>query len=422
MILCILFISVHPCSISSIFMPTSVAFSLHWLGCWRTLHMALNQKSKRGNGDVSAPAADPENIEIAKAAGLRYVSQRDPGIKRLRKGRGFSYVDRLGKPVGDADILLRIRSLVIPPAWNEVWICADPHGHLQAVGKDQRGRTQYRYHQKWREVRDENKYERMIEFGKALPKIRRQVRRDLGRPGLPREKVLATVVKLLETALIRVGNEEYTKENHSFGLTTMRNKHVQVKGASIHFEFRGKSGVERAVDLQDRRLARIIRSCQDLPGHELFQYLDDAGLRHAISSEDVNAYLHAIAGGDFTAKYFRTWAGTVLAAMALQEFERFDSETQAKKNIVAAIESVAKKLGNTKAVCRKCYVHPTVLNCYPEGSLLDSLKGRVEGKIKSSLRSLRPEEAAVLALLQERLGRAAKKSRGPTGRGSTNAE
>ena len=220
---------------------------------------------------------------------------------------------------------------MIPPAWSDVWICADPRGHLQAVGKDQRGRTQYRYHPKWREVRDENKYERMIEFGKALPKIRRRVRRDLRRPGLPREKVMATVVKLLETALIRVGNEEYTKENHSFGLTTMRNKHVRVKGGSIHFEFRGKSGVERAVDLQDRRLAKIVKACQDLPGHELFQYVDDAGVRHTISSDDVNAYLHAIAGEEFTAKDFRTWAGTVLAAMALQEFERFDSRRRRRR-------------------------------------------------------------------------------------------
>ncbi len=297
----------------------------------------------------------------------------------------------------------RICALVLPPAWTDVWICPDARGHLQAVGRDQRGRTQYRYHARWREVRDENKYERMIDFGKALPKIRRRVARDLRRKGLPREKVLATVIKLLETALIRVGNEQYTKENHSFGLTTMRNRHVEVKGASIHFEFRGKSGVDRAVDLEDRRLAKIISACQDLPGHELFQYVDESGQRHTIGSEDVNGYLHEIAGGDFTAKDFRTWAGTVLAAMALQEFERFDSETQAKKNVVAAIESVAKRLGNTKAVCRKCYVHPTVLNSYLDGSLLSALKCRVEGKIRSSLHALRPEEAAVLAMLQARL-------------------
>jgi DNA topoisomerase-1 len=377
--------------------------------------MAVNHKSKIGKGEFAVPAADSENIESARAAGLRYVSQRDAGIKRLRKAKGFCYLDARGRVLRDPDTELRIRSLAIPPAWEEVWICADPRGHLQAVGKDQRGRTQYRYHPKWREVRDENKYERMIDFGKALPKIRRRARRDLRRPGLPREKVLATVVQLLETALIRVGNQEYTKANHSFGLTTMRNKHVEVKGASIHFEFRGKSGVERTVDLHDRRLAKIIKACQDLPGHELFQYVDDDGTRHTISSEDVNAYLHAIAGDDFTAKDFRTWAGTVLAAMALQEFERFDSAAQAKKNVVAAIETVAKKLGNTKAVCRKCYVHPTVLNCYLEGTLLDSLKSVVEGKIKSSLHALRCEEAAVLTVLQERLAREAKASRGAKG-------
>ena len=346
-----------------------------------------------------------ENIESAKAAGLRYVSERGEGIKRKRRGKNFTYVDPSGKVVRHPETIVRIHSLVIPPAWEDVWISPDARGHIQAVGRDQRGRTQYRYHPRWREVRDENKYEHMIDFARALPKIRRRVRRDMSVPGLPREKVLATVIKLLETTLIRVGNEEYARTNHSVGLTTMKNKHVDVNGRTIHFEFRGKSGVEHAIDLEDRRLAKIVKQCQHLPGHDLFQYVDHEGTRHAIGSADVNAYLHETAGDEFTAKDFRTWAGTVLAAMALQEFERFDSETQAKRNVVAAIESVAKKLGNTKAVCRKCYIHPKVLTSYLDGTLIKSLQRKVERKMKSSLRALRPEEAAVLALLQQRLAR-----------------
>jgi DNA topoisomerase-1 len=363
------------------------------------------------NSDDSTAAA-PQSVESAEAAGLRYVSQRDPGFGRRPRGRTFLYLDRSGKPLRHRSHLKRIRELVIPPAWRDVWICPDPRGHLQAVGKDERGRTQYKYHQRWRAVRDETKYGRMIAFGRALPKIRRRVRRDLRRRGLPREKVLATVVRLLETSLIRVGNEEYTRTNRSFGLTTMRQRHVSVRGDSIHFEFRGKSGVHRVVDLDNSRLAKIIRSCQDLPGYELFQYVDEEGGRHSIQSEDVNAYLQQISHTDFSAKDFRTWAGTVLAAMALQEFERFDSETQAKKNVVTAIESVAKRLGNTRAVCRKCYVHPEVLESYVEGNLVDSLNRIAEGKIKNSLKELRPEEAAVLALLQERLSRESRRTHG----------
>jgi len=313
-----------------------------------------------GKNLAASQSAPPENIQAAKTAGLRYVSEQTEGICRHRRGKGFFYADSSGKKVRDAETLNRIKSLVIPPAWKDVWICPDPRGHIQAIGRDQRGRKQYRYHARWREARDETKYEHMLDFGKSLPKIRRRVRRDMRQPGLPREKVIAIVIKLLESTLIRIGNDEYAKANHSIGLTTMHNKHVEIKAGAIHFEFRGKSGVEHAIDLQDRRLAKIIKACQDVPGYDLFQYVNGDGTHHAIKSEDINEYLHRVAGKEFTAKDFRTWAGTVLAAMALQEFERFDSQTQAKRNVVAAIESVAKKLGNTKAVCRKCYIHPTV--------------------------------------------------------------
>jgi DNA topoisomerase I len=346
-----------------------------------------------------------ENIQAAREAGLRYSSVDDPGITRVGKPGHFSFRDASGKAVRDAQTLARIKSLVLPPAWTKVWICAQARGHLQATGFDQRGRKQYRYHPDWRKTRDENKYERMIAFAQALPKIRRRVRRDLKAPGYGREKVLATIVRLLETTLIRVGNEEYAKQNHSFGLTTMRTRHAEIRAGTIHFEFRGKSGVMHAIDLHDKRLAKVVHGIAHLPGQELFQYLDESGQRHPIHSDDVNAYLQAIAGEEFTAKDFRTWAGTVLAAMALQEFEACDSESQAKRNIVAAIESVAKKLGNTKAVCRKCYIHPAILDSYLSGEMLQTLKERVENKLRVNLHYLKPEEAAVLALLQERLKR-----------------
>lgn len=342
-------------------------------------------------------------VESAREAGLRYVSDDRPGIRRVRKGKGFRFIGPDDKPVGDSDTLRRIRSLAIPPAWTDVWICPNANGHLQATGHDARGRKQYRYHPRWRAVRDETKYGRMIAFGQALPHIRTRIEKDLAQPGLPRPKVLATVVRLLETTLIRVGNEEYARENGSFGLTTLRNRHVNVEGETVRFSFKGKSGVRHSIRVDDRRLARIVQRCQDLPGQELFQYLDDDGTPHDIDSSDVNAYLQEIAGQEFTAKDFRTWAGTVLAARALQEFENFDSQAQAKRNIVAAIESVAKRLGNTKAVCRKCYVHPAVINAYLDGSLLDTLRQRVENEIADSLSALPSEEAAVLAFLQERL-------------------
>jgi len=310
-----------------------------------------------------------------------------------------------GETIKDADILARIKSLAIPPAWRDVWICPIAHGHLQATGIDAKGRKQYRYHPRWRAVRDETKYDRMRLFGRALPGIRARVERDLARSGLPREKILATIVRLLETTLICVGNEEYARQNASFGLTTMQDRHVDISGATLTFEFRGKSGISHSIDLTDRRLAKIVKRSQDLPGYELFQYLDEQGTRRSVDSADVNAYLKEISGEEFTAKDFRTWAGTVLAARALQEFQTFDSQAQAKRNVVQAIEAVAKRLGNTKAVCRKCYVHPRVIDLYMDGSLLQTLKRRVKKELSQSLHGLPPEEAAVLALLQQRLGR-----------------
>jgi DNA topoisomerase-1 len=353
--------------------------------------------------DPQGPVVDPR--ESAKVAGLSYVTDTKPGIRRKRSGKGFTYLDPDGKPIRDPDVLRRIASLAIPPAWTEVWISPKPLGHLQATGRDARGRKQYRYHPRWRAVRDETKYTRMLAFGAALPRIRRRIEADLARPGLPREKVLATVIRLLETTLIRVGNEEYARTNRSFGLTTMRDRHVAVDGATVAFKFRGKSGIYHAVDLGDRRLARVVKRCRDLPGQDLFQYLDDDGQAQTINSADVNAYLREVSGEDFTAKDFRTWAGTVLAALALQEFETFDSEAQAKKNIVRAIESVAERLGNTPTVCRKCYVHPEILQSYMDGTMLQTLRTRAEREMSDSLGELRPEEAAILALLQQRLAR-----------------
>jgi DNA topoisomerase-1 len=330
----------------------------------------------------------------------------------VRAGKGFRYVGPDGRSIRDPEELARIRSLVIPPAWTGVWICPLAHGHLQATGRDARGRKQARYHPRWRAVRDETKYHRLIAFGRALPRIRARTRRDLARPGLPRDKVLAAVVRLLETTLIRVGNEEYARHNHSFGLTTMRDRHVDVSGGRMQFEFRGKSGIRHTVELHDRRLARIVKHCQDVPGYELFQYLDEDGQRHTIDSADVNEYLRTISGQDFTAKDFRTWAGTVLAACALQEFEAFDSQAQARRNILRAIETVASRLGYTRSVCRKCYIHPAILDAYLDGSLLQTLRQRVAKELRQSLRRLQPEEAAVLAFLQARLGREARESNG----------
>lgn len=344
-----------------------------------------------------------ESIQSAEEAGLRYVTDSRPGIRRVRFGSHFRYMGVDGKPVKDEDTLARIKSLVIPPAWNDVWICPIKNGHLQATGRDARGRKQYRYHPKWRVVRDENKFSKIIRFGKAIPKIRARVAQDLDLPDLPKEKVLAAIVKLLETTLIRVGNEEYARQNNSYGLTTLRNKHVQINGSQLTFRFRGKSGKFAEIDLKNPRLARIVKRCRDIPGQELFQYIDSDGNTRSINSEDVNQYLREISGDDFTAKDFRTWSATVLAALAFNEFESFNSDTEAKKNIVRAVEAVSCMLGNTPAICRKSYIHPAVIDGYLDGSILQTLKKKVSKKLKEEVENLKPEEAAVLSFLQKKL-------------------
>ena len=356
----------------------------------------------------------------AKAAGLRYVTDRGPGIARRHTGARIDYIGPDGAPLTDRTELSRIKALAIPPAWRDVWICPSPNGHIQATGRDAKGRKQYRYHPRWREVRDEVKYDRMVSFGRGLPALRAQVERDLARPGLPQRKVLAALVRLLETTLIRVGNEEYARQNDSFGLTTMRDRHVNVSGSAVRFRFKGKSGKEHEVDVMDRRLAAVIKRSQDLPGYELFQYLDGDGARRTIESADVNAYIRDAVGGDFTAKDFRTWAGTVLAARALQELAVFGTKAQARRNVLQAVESVAKRLGNTKTVCRKCYIHPAVIHAYLDGSLLRTLARRAKAEIKRARVALPAEEAAVLSLLQARLLRDAngRRSRRRQQRGS----
>lgn len=343
----------------------------------------------------------PEAVQSAKAAGLQYSSDVKPGIRRERFREGFRYRDAAGRIVRNQNELVRIKRLAIPPAWSDVWICPGEDGHLQATGRDARGRKQYRYHTEWRAIRDESKYGRMIAFGRALPKIRRRVARDLSLSGLPRDKVLATVVHLLETTLIRVGNDEYARENRSFGLTTLHNHHAQVRGPKITFSFRGKSGIKHVIDIENRKLARIVKQCRELPGYELFGYVNEAGEAVDVTSTDINAYLKEITGEPFTAKDFRTWAGTVLAARALREFEKFTSQKEAKRNMLDAIEAVARLLGNTPAICRKCYVHPIILDTYLDGSLAERLKHKAEQKLAREIRHLRPDEAAVMMLLQQ---------------------
>jgi DNA topoisomerase-1 len=338
--------------------------------------------------------------KAAQTARLRYVSDDSPGISRKRAGRGFSYRGPDGRPIRDPQALRRIRALAIPPAWTEVWICPLPHGHLQAIGRDAKGRKQYRYHPRWREVRDATKYGQLLAFGEALPLIRKQVERDLALPGLPCPKVLATVIRLLEATLIRVGNDEYQRFNRSFGLTTLRDRHVDVEGATLRFQFRGKSGKEHIVEVTDRRLARIVKRCQDIPGQELFQYLDADGQRHPIDSADVNEYLRQITGQEFTTKDFRTWAGTVLALLELRACDICTSMTQAKRQIVQAMHRVAARLGNTPAICRKCYVHPAILEAYLAGSLLQTLHTLAELGSDRLRSGLSPEEQLVLAFLR----------------------
>jgi DNA topoisomerase-1 len=351
--------------------------------------------------DASPGLVEPR--EAAEEAGLRYVSDESPGIVRRRAGKGFSFRLPKGGAVKDAATLQRIRALAIPPAWTQVWICPHADGHIQATGRDAKGRKQYRYHPRWREVRDASKYDHMLEFAKALPAIRARVEEHMRLPGLCREKVLATVVHLLETTLIRVGNDDYAKQNESFGLTTLQDEHVEVDGAELRFAFKGKSGKTWQLGVKDRRVARIVRACQDLPGQELFQWRDAEGEVRDVTSADVNAYLREISGHPITAKDFRTWAGTVLAALALREFERFDTKAAAKRNVKQAIERVAARLGNTPTICRKCYVHPAVLDGYLEENLVLEMEAEARAELQGELANLRPEEGAVLAMLLARL-------------------
>ena len=364
-----------------------------------------------------AIVTDP--VASARVAGLRYAPDSTPGVRRRKKGKGFSYVDPAGAVVRDVETLRRIRSLAIPPAWTDVWISTHPNGHIQATGRDAKGRKQYRYHPQWRATRDATKYHRMIGFAAALPRIRARVESDLAQAGLPREKVLATVVRLLETTLIRIGNEEYTRKNHSFGLTTLRDQHVEVQGAKVAFRFHGKSGVARAVELNDRRIAAIVRRCQELPGHELFQYVRSDGETAGIESGDVNEYLRDTTGEDFTAKDFRTWAGTVLAALRLNELGAAHAakggrplSERAKAALVReAVRNVSKRLGNTPAVCRNCYVHPAVVDGFRDGHLLEVL-ARPRRAASRSAHALRAEETAVVSFLEERFARESQVRRG----------
>ncbi len=350
------------------------------------------------NARASAAGLVNGSAEAAEEAGLRYVSDDRPGYSRRPKNGDFEYLDVEGKRIRDEQRLLRIRRLAIPPAWKEVWICPSPNGHIQATGRDARCRKQYRYHERWREIRDENKFARLADFAAALPKLRRRVTQDMRLPGLPRQKVIATVVRLLERSFIRVGNEEYARENKSFGLTTMKNRHVTVKGPRLRFRFRGKSGREHEVDVIDRRIAKIVGKCQDLPGQDLFKYVDDAGEVRDVTSQDVNDYLREVTGHDFTAKDFRTWAGTLLATMALNAQEPFETKKQAKANVKAAICAVAELLGNTPAVCRKCYVHPAVLEAYLAGS---QVAGFDDPSKTVATRKLRAIERVLLKFLHK---------------------
>ena len=363
---------------------------------------AVETLAEKAEGDEDKGEAGEA---VAEAAGLVYVSDEDPGITRKRSGSGWRYVDTKGRTIKDYWERKRIDKIAVPPAYTDVWICPKANGHVQATGRDDRGRKQYRYHPKWTEARDTAKYERMLSFAQLLPRLRTRVAGDMRRQGLPREKVAATLVALLEKTLIRIGNEGYAKDNKSFGLTTLRNRHLDVEGSNLRFDFKGKSGKTWNLDMRDRRVAKVVRSIQELPGQQLFQYVDEDGERQPISSSDVNDYLREITGEDITAKDFRTWAGTVLASMALVEFETVDSEARRKKNIKAAIESVAKRLGNTPTICRKCYVHPHVLASYLDGTMLQGVKREVEDELGSNAHALRPEEAAVLGLLSRRIGR-----------------
>jgi DNA topoisomerase-1 len=343
---------------------------------------------------------DEEELLAARAAGLRHVTDTAPGIRRIARGNTFDYVDAKDKPVRDEETLARIRKLAVPPAWKAVWICASERGHLQATGRDARGRKQYRYHAKWRKERDQAKYGRLTEFAQGLPALRKKVLTDMALPGLPQEKVVATVVRLLDKTLIRVGNDEYARDNDSYGLTTMRSKHVEVKGSTLTFEFKGKSGKVHSIDVSDARAARIVKQCRELPGYELFQYVDEEGEKRTVGSEDVNDYVRDAMGQDFTAKDFRTWAGTVLCGVALSSAGAFESEAEAKANVNDAVRAVAAMLGNTPAICRACYVHPMLLDTYLDGKF--EQRWHVRPSRARSENKLRPEEAATLAFLKRR--------------------
>jgi DNA topoisomerase-1 len=347
---------------------------------------------------VSTEPIDPE--AAADEAGLRYVTDEEPGYRRLKAGNGFRYVDCDGNTVTSDRALQRIKSLVIPPAWTDVWICASPNGHLQATGRDARGRKQYRYHPKWRATRDEAKFDHLIPFGRALPDIRKHVAKEMANPDVDREKVLATVINLLETTLIRVGNEEYARANHSYGLTTLRDRHVDINGSSLRFHFRGKSGIVHEVDLKDPKLARVVKYCRDLPGQVLFQYSNGDGELRPVTSSDVNDYLREITGEYFTSKDFRTWAGTLLALETLCSVDPDLSEREAKQCLVGAVDEVAAQLGNTRAVCRKCYIHPAVIEAFSSGELAGAFSG-IDLTAKTPPKSgLRPVEKALLRFLE----------------------
>jgi len=358
----------------------------------------LRAAARTSSGGRSASREGLLPFHAAALAGLRYVQDGAPGLRRIRSGRGFRFVDARGRPLEDRARLDRIQRLAIPPAWRNVWISPSPRGHIQATGRDARGRKQYRYHARWREVRDGAKYDKVVEFAQTLPALRERTARDLRAPGLSRQKVVAAVVRLLQATLIRVGNEEYARQNRSFGLTTLRTRHASVAGSRLEFRFRGKSARNHVVRISDRTLGRIVKRCQELPGQALFQYLDGEGRRRTVGSSDVNAYLREVTQSDFTAKDFRTWAGTVLAARALRELPAASDKRHANRNVVRAVESVAERLGNTPAICRRCYVHPAVIDAYLDGSLRDALRTR-----PAAARGLPPDEAGVLALVASRL-------------------
>lgn len=358
---------------------------------------------RQGSKDEDLPDRSADVASVIAEEGLRYVSDTSPGYRRKRTGTSFTYYDKDGKRITDAAVIRRIKSIGIPPAYEFVWICPSPNGHIQATGLDARGRKQYRYHPKWRELREQNKYEHIMQFAAALPALRAAVSLHMRMEGLPREKVLATIVSLLEKTLIRVGNAEYAEKNKSYGLTTMRRKHVEIGRGVLRFDFTGKSGKQWKLQVEDRRIANIARRCAEIPGHELFKYLDDDGEARTVDSGDVNSYIKDITKQDFTAKDFRTWAGTVLAALALSEFKKYDNQAEAKRNVVAAIERVAKQLGNTPAICRKSYVHPEILSAYMSGDLVKMLDVKIAQKFKRQYAKLTADEVMVPAFLHKRL-------------------